>query len=967
MPVRLTSRRWLVCGVFLIGLSLAGLWLGRLRPRTTQLMQRGISAAARGDAAGAIGLFDAVLAREPHHAQALLLRGQLAREAGNGDLAAQYWQRVPDHPAVDGSKARYLEGTLAVDRFQARHAERLLLRAAELNPDYAPPRELLLRLYVLQQRGAETRRQLGALRRLRPWSLEELILNATAHESVQAARESIPQLEKFVAADPEDFASLVSLAKSLASDDRQNEAVKLLRAAHHRQPAATQISGLLAELYLRQYDLAAAADVLEASPLDERADILLWRSHGMYADATQDWERAQNCLARAAHDSPDDLASAYKLGLALEALGRHAEAERQLAQAARLERFQTAMIRFGRERERPAATLAPQAVELARLLVELGRPSEALPWLDQVLKWIPENAEASALRAQVAAAHSTGAGPAAPADALSGNANVAAWRPTTRPVERSHLASPESRIVLRDCHREAGLTFNYFNGASGSKYLLETLGGGVAVLDYDGDGWPDLYFAQGAPIPPLADDSRHEDRLFRNLGDGTFVDVTSAAGLGDRRYSHGCAAGDIDNDGDPDLIVANWGETAVYLNSGDGTFVECSQTMGIAGERWSSSLALADFDRDGNLDLYVVTYMLEPLRTCKTDDGRAGTCHPGNYSAELDVLYRNLGDGTFRDESESAGILAPGGKGLGVLVSDLDQDGWPEIYVANDGTANFLFKNTGVVGNRTRFVELGMISGAAVSGDGLAQGSMGIAGGDLNGDGMIDFYVTNFYFEGSALYLNRGAMTFVDAIREAGLYEPTRPMLGFGTQAADFDLDGRLDLLAVNGHIDDFRFRGEPWQMPAQLFWNAGEGRFVNLSAKAGEFFTEKALGRAVARLDWDRDGKPDAVVTFLDRPAALLRNETTSAGHSLTVELHGVESNRDAIGARITLHANGLKQVVEICGGDGYMASNERRQVLGLGGQSYADLVEVQWPSGRVQQWRNVPDGVFRAIEGEE
>jgi tetratricopeptide (TPR) repeat protein len=302
----------------------------------------------------------------------------------------------------------------------------------------------------------------------------------------------------------------LSLAKSLASDDRQDEAVQLLRREQRRHPAATQISGLLAELYLRQYDLAAAAEVLEASPVDDKADMLLWRSHGLYADATQDWEQAQHCLARAAHDNPDDLASAYKLGLALEALGRHADAERQLAQAARLERFQTALVRFGREREGPAAALAPQAVEIASLLVELGRPSEALPWLDQVLKWIPRDTDARALRAQAAAAHAGVAGPAGtPADAHPVSTNAAARRPATRPAERPRLASPESPIVLRDCHQEAGLVFNYFNGAKGSKYLLETLGGGVAVLDYDGDGWPDLYFAQGAAIPPLADDSVH--------------------------------------------------------------------------------------------------------------------------------------------------------------------------------------------------------------------------------------------------------------------------------------------------------------------------------------------------------------------------------------------------------------------------------------------------------------------------
>ncbi|MBS0263696.1 MAG: CRTAC1 family protein, partial [Planctomycetes bacterium] len=277
--------------------------------------------------------------------------------------------------------------------------------------------------------------------------------------------------------------------------------------------------------------------------------------------------------------------------------------------------------------------------------------------------------------------------------------------------------------------------------------------------------------------------------------------------------------------------------------------------------------------------------------------------------------------------------------------------------VSNDGTPNFLFRNLGAQGMPgIQFAEEGLTSGSAVSQDGLAQASMGIACADFNGDGRPDLYVTNFYMECSACYLNQGDMAFVDAIRGVGLYAATRPMLGFGTQAADFDLDGWPDLFVTNGHIDDFRFRGEPWKMTPQVFRNLHDGTFGDVSATSGEFFRGQYLGRGVARVDWDRDGKPDLVVSHLDIPAAVLRNETQGAGHALILQLHGVDSNRDAIGALLKVQVGSHTQVCEICGGDGYYASNERKQIIGLGDATVVDSLEIRWPNGKVQQLQQVP-----------
>jgi hypothetical protein len=519
-------------------------------------------------------------------------------------------------------------------------------------------------------------------------------------------------------------------------------------------------------------------------------------------------------------------------------------------------------------------------------------------------------------------------------------------------------------LKLVDRHAQAGIEFQYDNGANGSKFLLESVGGGVAAFDYDADGWPDLYFTQGCPLPVAPGNEVWRDKMFRNCG-GTFRDVSERAGLGDAQYSQGCSAADFDNDGFVDLAVANFGTNVLYLNNGDGTFRDVTLSAGITGEHWSSSLAFADLDRDGNLDLYVVTYVSDAYRMCRHP--RIATCSPLNYKAEQDQLFRSRGDGTFEDVTLYSGIVADDGKGLGIVVADLDDDGWPDIYVANDGTPNFLFHNeTASIGAPLRFVERGLSSGAGVSGSGNSQAGMGIACADLDGDGRLDLFVTNFYRESSTFYRNQGDLLFIDATRAARLDEPTRPFLGFGTQPIDVDLDGRLDLFIANGHIDDFSARGEPWKMRPQLFHNAGGATFIDVSRESGDYFTGEYLGRGVARLDWDRDGRADLAVVHQDRPVSLLRNETDQTGNRLVLDLHGVESNRDAIGARIAVTSGGTTRVHEICGGDGFFASNERRVISGLGSATTIERLEVRWPSGRIDEWADLPVNVaLIVIEG--
>jgi hypothetical protein len=380
----------------------------------------------------------------------------------------------------------------------------------------------------------------------------------------------------------------------------------------------------------------------------------------------------------------------------------------------------------------------------------------------------------------------------------------------------------------------------------------------------------------------------------------------------------------------------------------------------------SSSAAFADLDADGNLDLYVATYV-ESLKVCRAADGRVSACDPHSHEGPPDVLYRSNGDGTFTDVSEPSGVAAAeDGKGLGVVVADLDEDGKPDIYVSNDTTPNFLFANRTAPGGPLRFEERGLAAGAALNGTGEAEAGRGIAAADFDGDGRLDLHVTNFYLESNTLYRNLGEGLFEDATRQAGLTAATVPWLGFGTQAADFDLDGDPDLFVANGHIDNFEFRGEPWKMPAQVFRNRGDSRFVEVSAKSGPYFAERCLGRGVARLDWNRDGRPDLVVVNQDRPAALLTNETAETGRFARIQLHGTTSNRDAIGTRLIVTAGGRTQSIFVCGGDGITCSNERTQIIGLGPAERIERLEVRWPSGETTNLGDLPIGqTIIVVEG--
>ena len=388
------------------------------------------------------------------------------------------------------------------------------------------------------------------------------------------------------------------------------------------------------------------------------------------------------------------------------------------------------------------------------------------------------------------------------------------------------VGAPAAPVAPRfeDIAATAGIAYQYDHGPRDDLYLADTMGGGVGLFDYDGDGRLDIYFVNGCALPYNRDDPPTPNRLYRNRGDGTFEDVTGAAGVGGIGYGMGCAVGDIDNDGDDDLFVTGLDRTVLYRNLGDGTFQDVTESAGVASDRWSTAAGFGDLDSDGDLDLYVVTYVDggAEARPCRDHAGKPIHCSPGQYPAQPDHLFRNNGDGTFTDVAPEAGIDAPGGRGLGLAIADLDGDGRLDLYVANDASADFAFRNLGGL----RFEESGALWGLAVDGSGHATASMGVVADDLTGDGLIDLFHTNFLNESNTLHRNLGGGQFTDATLSAGLAAPSLAVTGFGSAAIDIDNDGRPDLFIANGHVDDQTWVNSPIAQLPQCYMGRDDGRF---------------------------------------------------------------------------------------------------------------------------------------------
>ena len=542
------------------------------------------------------------------------------------------------------------------------------------------------------------------------------------------------------------------------------------------------------------------------------------------------------------------------------------------------------------------------------------------------------------------------------------------------PLSLADAGSAPASVSFRDDATSTGLQMSWYAGndpTSFARTMRETLGGGAGILDLDSDGWPDVFLTQGCPWPPGSSPGLYLDRVFRNAGDGRFLDATVNSGIRENQFSHGVAVGDLDCDGFPDLYVTNSGPNSMFRNHGDGTFSDVTVLSGTAGAQWSTSCVMADLNGDTWPDVYVVNYLTGTdvfERICRDAAGNPGVCQPHDFAAEQDRLYLSTGDGRFEDATSAAGIVAPDGKGLGVVAADFGHSGRLSLFIANDTVANHFYRNVAArPGDRPLFDEVAFAAGVAVNSLGLPEACMGIAAGDADGDQRIDLFVTNFYQESNTLYLSQPDGSFLDRTSTSGLREPSLPMLGFGTQFLDGELDGRPDLVVTNGHVHAVREDDVPFPMPPQYFQNTGGGRFREVEAGVlGPFFAENSLGRGLSLIDWNRDGLEDVVISHLDRPVALLTNTTTAHGNFLAVQVHAVSTARDAIGTSVRVTAGDHTVYRQLTVGDGYLASNERQLIFGLGEHDRMDRLEVHWPSGLQQTFPHPPlNATIMLIEG--
>ena len=525
--------------------------------------------------------------------------------------------------------------------------------------------------------------------------------------------------------------------------------------------------------------------------------------------------------------------------------------------------------------------------------------------------------------------------------------------------------APQFRLV--DATQAAGIDFRHNSGAFGEKYLPETLGAGCAFLDYDNDGWQDILLVNGMDWPGHRR-GRSTLRLYRNNRNGTFTDVTRAAGLDVEMYGMGVAVGDYNNDGFPDLFISCVGQSRLFENTGRGAFVDVTARSGLAGHRGFSSSALwFDYDRDGLLDLFVCNYVKwspEQNVYCSMDGKQRSYCTPEAYRGSTCWLFHNRGGGRFEDVTAKAGLFDSSSKSLGVTLFDYDLDGWPDLFVANDTQPNKLYRNT----RNGMFEEVAVRAGLAFSADGKARAGMGVDAGDYDNSGVFSLAVTNFDNEMMGLYHSAGGGVYTDEAPRSEVGRLTRKSLGFGCFFFDADLDGLLDLLVVNGHIDDSlaRMRSDvQYAQPPHLFLNTGGGRFHDVAGEAGPGFAKPKVGRGAAFGDFDNDGDLDVLITTNNGPAYLYRNDQLGGNRSIRFRLIGTESNRDGIGATVRIYYAGQSSLRMVRSGRSYLSQSELPVTFGLGKRASIDRAVIRWPNGRVEEFKNLKAGRYDCVEG--
>lgn len=881
--------------------------------------------------------------RYPDNADIRRFAAKLAAELSDwqAEFAHREWlyQREPDN--LDNA---YLlaERKSRLESMDLARAEELLLDVLHRDVSHALARDLLVRVLNQQGRRWETLPHLQWQIENDAFSLDTLMLLGNLSAALPIRQSIMAACD----ADQLDLPATLGVARVHFAAGNSARARTLLIRIVQQFPESTEAQVRLAEiLQLDSPDQFEQWDNTHSPKFDSHPH--LWLVRGRHAAQRGDEKTSISCFIRACEIDPTRKDALFRLSQTLRRQGKEKEAERLDEDIDRLAELATMVTNlFDNE---PARAEMERCAELT---LELNRVTEAFAWSRIILANSPDSARAAAIAVETASHESTTLIPGIVSSDLSRAHRIVGplkWTLIESPNEVETLGHSTESIKFVAEPPNVFPEFQYFNGAdleTQERRMFEFTGGGVAALDFDNDLWPDIFLSQGQHWS-VPDDTLH-DTLLRNRRGIGFKESTSVSLPTETGFGQGVSAADFNNDGFEDLLVCNIGQNQLLTNNGDGTYSDVTPFPTESDRIWTTSAAFADFDGDGDEDLYVGNFLGGEdvyTRVCG-EEGIPRSCPPAGFPGEPDCVWENHGDGTWENVTANSGIVKERSNSLGIVVADFERTGHLAVFIANDSVANFYFRCAS--DNQLQFEECGAQTGLSLNQSGHTQACMGVAAADFDGNQLLDLCVTNFYEEPNAAYLQISNGVFIDSSREASLYDPSLKLLGFGTQPIDADLDGWLDLMITNGHVDDFTHEGIPFEMPPLFLRNLDGRRFKQPeSLRDSDFLAAKELGRGMCRLDWNRDGRDDVCVSHLLSPGKLISNATKTDNDYIAIRLFRVGGSRTTVGThlRISLpHRNIYRQAVS---GDGYMASNEKQLIFGLGHNNNRGIMslQVQWP----------------------
>lgn len=940
-----------------------------LPSESQRLNQRAGQALSREDWQHARQFAQQALSVDPGDQQAIAIAGIASSKLHDAERAVDYLEQLPDFgSAIDSPTVPFELGMQHLKLGRLMDAETSFQAALKIDPEFVKAHRQLSLLLSFEGRCAEAAPHLLAEVQSGSFRSDQLCLLGIPERIVRTDGSLKSACETNF---PNDPLRELGRARILVSDHHVELAEPIVQRVIARYPNLPLAHSLLGRIYIAQKRDDALIEWHKSLPKELTDNAHIWFVRSLWARKTNQTRAVVRCLLEILKSRPNHVEANYQLSQTFQQLKEVQRAKDFSVRSLSLSKLAYVINDL---RDDPNTLLMQQAAEA---LEKLGRDWEAIGWCQLANQWQPGDwvkpiydrlrsrisGDSGRIFAKLHPLH----------DIRVEDYPLPDWD-ENRSRKSLMAGSQQTGIRFSNDAERTGLDFQYFNSMDskvGLEHIFQTTGGGAAAIDFDLDLWPDLYFGNGRVLPESSaglhdPQALHHNALYRNRRGTQFNRVDSLAMSPGDRFSQGVTSGDFDNDGFPDLYVGNVGRNRLYQNNGDGTFTEIASETKTEGNEWTMSAMIADVDGDGLSDIYAVNYLkVDEVfdRKCKSD-GQPLTCAPTLFTAEQDRLYRNLGNGNFEDVTDQWGITQPNGKGLGIVGLSVAGRKQLQLFIANDTTENLYFE-TESDAKESRYRENAVLAGLAMSETGTMQACMGVAAGDANGDGTIDLFVTNFFADSNTMYLQTATGLFTDGTRACNLADASYDMVGFGTQFLDADLDGREDLIVTNGHVDQTFATGEPDRMPCQFFHNIGDGRFTELDRSTlGDLFQQKRFGRAVVRLDWNRDQKDDACIVNLSERVVLATNETQTRNASVTLIVKGTAVARDAIGATVTLTTSNRQYSRQLTGGDGYQASNERKLTFGLAEGEQAVSVNIQWRDG-FEESGPISAGEWIAVQG--